>query len=155
MDIYIPQIPTPAVEVLAFAAVAAGFWRGGRDGKLFAGLVLYQLVRVYAGRASPAVYAFFHSAPVHLLEGAAMLVFCLAVVLRARAYWTVWATAAVALGSLTDLLRIAIGLSAWPYLSAQIAWFLVLCASVLVGSLLGPRHAGASPRTGPLSKPGP
>ena len=135
MDFYIPRIPSLATEALGFAAVAAGVWRGGRDGRIFAGLILYQLARVYIGRASPAVYAFFHTPTFHLLESLVMLAFSLAAVLRARAYWTLWAAAALVLGLVTDLLLIAIGPGDWAYYSAQIAWFLVLCASVLAGAL--------------------
>jgi hypothetical protein len=142
MDIYIPRIPTLALEVFGFVAVIAGFWRGGRDGRVFAGVILYQLIRVYVGRASPAASAFFHSSPFHLLEGLALATFCLAAVLQARAYWTGWAAASAVLGAATDVLRVAVGLSEWGYLSAQVAWFLVLCASVLLGSLLSPRRAG-------------
>jgi hypothetical protein len=144
MDIYIPPIPSPAIEAFAFAAMVAGFWRGGRDGRIFASLVLYQVVRVYAGRASPDLLAIFQSPSFHGLEGLAMLAFGLAAVLRARAYWTIWAAAAVVLGLVTDLLRMSIGLGAWAYYSAQITWFLVLCASVLAGSLQRRRSAAGT-----------
>jgi hypothetical protein len=98
-------------------------------------MILYQLAWVYAGRASPAAHAFAQAPVVYHLHGFAYVAVALIAVLAGRAYWTIWAAAAALLGAVTDVLRATLGLDPWAFYSAQIAWFVVLCASILTGAL--------------------
>jgi hypothetical protein len=55
-----------------------------------------------------------------------------AVALRGRST----AAAAAVLWAVTDVLESTVGLTRWSYLSAKVAWLLVLSGSLLLGSLL-------------------
>jgi len=144
LDIYIARIPTVAIYAAGLTAVAIGWWRLGRDGRVVASIALFQMVR--ARLDMPGVEPIVTSTAWGVTEGAVTLAINLWLVLRGRNYWTVWPAAVAVLSLMTDLLRIAPGLTDWSFYSAQIAWFLVLCASLLVAALLpssraSPHHA--------------
>lgn len=139
MDFYIDKIPYPVITAFGLIAAAAGFWRGGRDGTVVAVVVLVQIALAWS------IDGFF---PVLLAVAldAVTLAICFALVLTGRNHWTIVAAATQVLSVATQSLRFTIGLTTWGYYSAQTAWFLVLIASLLVGSVLTPGQARGAPR---------
>lgn len=134
MDFYIPEIPAQATFAWALTAVVVGWWRGGSDGRTVAAIVLVQTLNGWLFS-------------IHVLYGFATdtitLAICLALVLRGRNYWTIWAAASPVLSLATDVVQVAMGYKSWGYYSAQLTWFYVLAGALLIGSLLSPRHHAA------------
>jgi hypothetical protein len=129
MDVHIPVIPAQVLWAYGFGATAIGWWRGGCDAKVVGALVVAQIVSAWAtpGIPPPAVLVW--------VDGASLTV-CLAVVLRSRRYWTIWATAAAFLSTGNHIFGAAWPHMVWAYRTASILWFLALATALLVGSLL-------------------
>lgn len=141
MDMHIAEIPNWVTWTLALAAAAAGFWRGGNDGRVVAVLVLGQL---WLGWVVRPLLSIETGHLIGAFVDAATLAACLVLVLRGRNYWTVWAAASATLSIATLGLRSVADLSIWAYFSAQLTWYYVLAGSLLVGSLTRRRPAPGS-----------
>jgi hypothetical protein len=117
---------------LAVTGIVVGWWRGGLDGKVCAAVLTVALIE---GR--------LHDIPAidGLPENTAHLVIFLIVALRSRNYWTIWMAAVALLSVLTDLLDRFVGLTAWSYHSAQVAWAWAAYGILIAGPLLSPRAA--------------
>ena len=138
MDIHIGEIPWWLVMLCAAAAGAAGLWRGGRAGAAVGLALSMQFVIDWV---TPGV----NPSWLAVTEDLVTLAICLALVLTGRNYWTVWAAATQVLSVVTQVLKVVPGLTGWSYYSAQRAWFIVLIASLLLGSLLSSPPARAAP----------
>ena len=139
MQVYIGRIPDEVFLVLIFAAVAAGLWRGGRDGTVMAFVLLVHFGLAWGIEGMMPRW-------LAVTEDLATLAVCLALVLSGRSYWTIAAAASQVLTATTHVLWFTIGLTPWAYYSAQRAWFLTLIGAVAIGSLLTPAApSGPSP----------
>lgn len=128
MDFYIAEIPYQAVVVFGVVSAAFGLWRGGRDGSIVGLVILGQFA---VSQATPGPNPYWVGATEDLVT----LAICLVLVLTGRNYWTIVAAATQLLSLTTQALRVTTALTEWGYYSAQRTWFLLLIASVLVGSL--------------------
>jgi hypothetical protein len=126
VDLHISEIPFWLVTTFALSGAGLGLLRGGRDGAVAAVVVLAQSALGWMFDWPP-----LRGIPVDV----ATLAVCLTLVLRGRAYWTVWAAGSALLSVLTQLLWIFPGISLWAFYSAQQAWYLVLIGAVGVGAL--------------------
>jgi hypothetical protein len=138
LDFYIDEIPYPLITAFGLIAAAAGFWRGGRDGAVVALVVVGQLALSWASDEPIVGW-------LSVTTDIVTLAVCLALVLTGRSHWMIVATASPVLSIVTQALRYMGGITTWAYYSAQTAWFLVLLASLLIGSLLTPRRQAARP----------
>jgi hypothetical protein len=136
MNIHIDEIPFSLVCLYAIAAAAIGFWRGGAERAVIGAVLLGQVALGLGYTIAPGP---------GLVEDTATLIICLAVALRGRGYWTLWAAASPALSIVTQALRIGPGLSDWSFYSAQQAWFLELATALLVGALWPSRQPAMAP----------
>jgi hypothetical protein len=130
VDLHIGEIPYWLVTTFAVSGAVVGVWRGGRDGAVVGAVVLCQAALGWTFEWPP-----LRGTPVDIVT----LLVCLALVLRGRNYWTVWAAASALLSVLTQLFWVVPGISLWAFYSAQQAWYLVLIGAVMLGSLLSPR----------------
>jgi hypothetical protein len=137
---YIEPIPRWVVLGSATAVAIAANLYGRLPARIVASVVVFYVV---------VDFAHLHPA---LLDMPAVLVgflTCLAVALRSRAYWTIWAAASQLLSLVTEMLRPLSAISEWAYFSAQITWLFVLLAALLFGTFAdrhGPSARGPAGR---------
>lgn len=115
---------------LAFVAVAVlAIWKGGRREIIIAvALAIEGLVSAY-------VYPVGPTRPTWREPGydAVILAICIACVVRADRYWTLWACSFALLGEISDLSIFATGITRWAWLSASLVWSYAVAAAVLWG----------------------
>jgi len=136
---YIEPIPRWIVLGSLTAAMLVANLRGGLDARIVAAVVTGYVVIDFADIYEPLG---------GLAATATGFAICLAVALRSRRYWTIWAAASQLLTVTTDVLRFAAPLGDWAYYSAQVTWAFVLVCALVFGSLTDPEtppRAPASP----------
>ena len=119
-------MPDEVTYSLYAAAVGAAVLRGGWAERTLAALIAWQAVN---GFIPPLRWTL--GWPTDLVTFAV----CVALVLRSRRYWTIWAAASALLMLVTDLLRVAADLTPWSYGSAKLAWSYAMTASLLIGAV--------------------
>jgi hypothetical protein len=137
---YIEPIPRWIVLGALTAAIVTANLRGGLHARIVAAVLTGYVILDFAHIYDPLS---------GLPATATGFAICLAVTLKARRYWTVWAAASQLLTVATDILRPLAPLGDWAYYSAQLAWGFVLVAALVFGSLTDretpPPKAPASP----------
>jgi hypothetical protein len=126
---YIEPIPRWIVLGAITAAILVANLRGGLHARIVAAVLTGYVVIDFAHIYDPLG---------GLPATATGFAVCLAVALRGRRYWTIWAAASQFLTMVTDILRLVAPLGDWAYYSAQIAWASVLVAVLMFGSLTDP-----------------
>jgi hypothetical protein len=113
---------------VAFAAIA--LWRGGtRERVIAVSQAVEMLTGIYLLPVGKAVLPMWHPA----FYDSFILVVCLACVVRADRYWTIWACSFALLGEISDLSIFATGITRWAWLSASLVWSYAVAAAVLWG----------------------
>lgn len=126
MSLYIDKIPDWVTTSAGVVAVGAALWRGGREERIGALVVAFQLSNQYIAALR------WTSGPPTDIASLAILLWLL---LSSGRYWIVWAAASAVLSVATYVLNAVLDIGLWAYLSAQIAWSYVLICALLVGSL--------------------
>ncbi len=121
-------------------------WKGGRRESIIAvALAVQAVVSVYLYPAGPDRPMW--RTPVY---DAVILAICIACVVRADRYWTIWACSFALVGEASDLTLFTPGISLWATFSASLVWTYAIGGAVLWGVLTGRgvREAGtaATPR---------
>jgi hypothetical protein len=135
----LPVIPTWLVCVLFAVLAAIALWRGGTRERIIAvAQAIEMLTGVYLFPAGRFLLPVLHPA---LFDGFILAV-CLACLVRADRYWTVWACSFALLGEISDVSIFATGVSRWAWLSASLVWSFAVAAAVLWGVLTRPAQRG-------------
>jgi hypothetical protein len=136
-------IPAWFEDLFMAATILAAFLKGGWRERIVALVwafpddLLPNLIRRYVCES----YCYYGSPPlgpwIALTSDLVMLAVCVWLARRADRYWIIWAGAFALLSVLTDMLAILLpGLvTVWAYMSAGEAWFLLIGAATLWGSL--------------------
>ncbi len=132
-------IPTWLVCVLFVVLAAIALWKGGTRERVIAVAQAIEMpTGVYLLPAGKVLLPLLHPA----VFDAFILAICLACVVRADRYWTIWACSFALLGEISDLSIFAAGVSRWAWLSASLVWSFAVAASVLWGVLTRGSQAG-------------
>jgi hypothetical protein len=128
-------------------------WRGGPDVRVMGALQLFLILNSYThldgaisfGASPRGVYpSHDHPVPIDLVDVVEFAV-CLALALRSRSYWTIWASSILLLTMLTDVLQLTLPtIGNWAYASVGLVWTYALSTILLWGALARRPPASAS-----------
>ena len=130
---YIEALPRWLVLGLGAVVIVFANLRGGQDVRVVAAVITMYVVFDFAHLYDP-----FVGMPNVLVAFAA----CLGCALTSRRWWTIWAAASALLAWVTEVLWAARAITEWAYYSAQVTWFMVLLAAVVVGAATRPASRG-------------
>lgn len=117
--------------VLFVALAAFAIWKGGRREIVIAvAQALEMLMSIYFYPVGPSRPTWRE--PVY--DGL-ILVICVACIVRADRYWSVWACSFALLGEISDLSLFVTGVTLWAGFSASLLWSYAIAAAVLWGVL--------------------
>jgi hypothetical protein len=127
----------PFFVALALLAIWKGGWREAivAVAQAVEMVVSTDICRVATCRIGP--YALWATEALWrpALDDGFILAVCLACVVRAERYWTIWACSFALLGEISDLTIFASGVTRWAWLSASLVWSYAVAAAVLWGVL--------------------
>jgi hypothetical protein len=130
-------IPGWFTTVLFGALALFALWRGGPRERIIAiALAAEMLMSIYVYPVG-ATYPIWREAAYDGL----ILAICLACVVRAERYWSIWACSFALLGEISDLTIFAPGVTHWASFSASLVWSYAISAAVLWGVLTRRRAA--------------
>lgn len=127
-------IPTWFNCVLFALVAAVALWKGGiRERAISVAQAVEMITGLYFFPASTWAVPMLHPAA---FDGFVLAV-CLACVVRADRYWTIWACSFALLDEISDL-TIFVGTTRWAWLSASLFWSYAVAAAVLWGVFTRP-----------------
>lgn len=129
-------------STILFAGLAVlAIWRGGwRERTLAVALAVEMVLSIYLYPVGPT-----HPIWREPVYDALILALCMACVVRAERYWSIWACSFALLGEISDLTIFAPGITHWAAFSASLVWSYAIGAAVLWG-VLTHRRGGTAPR---------
>lgn len=131
---HIPLIGREPFLAAMATMVAIIIWRGGAAERAVGGMLVLSLL--IGGTA-------LHTPTRTLILDVATVAVCMVCVLRASAWWTVWAAAFALLGLIGQALKATHLSTLWSFRYSQNLWAALLTVSVLVGALTRQRPPGA------------